>query len=100
MNDIDGRPSVSDMAQGGAVSHTLGQHLPLKSLHWSYKIYDWQTKGKTRVIIRMEGNREEAILKIYNEFKQMRGNRYWGREARLQGSENNHRLVDSPQILQ
>ena len=50
------------LAQGGAISHSLWQNLPLKARIQSHMIYNWNGKGKADTILRVKGNRENQSL--------------------------------------
>lgn len=71
------------LTQGGAISHPLWQHMPLKAGIRAHMINDRDRKGKAGTILRVEGNGKEAIFYINDYFMKVFRNSYWGRQARL-----------------
>lgn len=80
---------------GGAIGHTLWQHLPLTSLCGFLKIRRRKAKSKMRKILRMKQNIKEHILKSDIIRCQEKGIAEGGDQAaRL------HHLLDSSELLQ
>lgn len=87
------------LTEGGTVSHSLRQYAPVEAGIGANMVNNGDGKGKAGAIIWMKGNGKETIFNINDYFAKFFRDRYWGRQARLQGPHSDHSLIDCSEIL-